>query len=413
MGQVLVQDTLPDLVIASTTTITMATTYLGKQTRISVGGQQYLYSSVITINFATTGINGLDTGAIAANSLYYIYSVQTSNTPGLVASLAAPTTGPTGFTAWKEVGRCRTFFGSATLATITNKLGGTSAVQSIATWQSFTPTGSWTTNTAYSGRYMREGSNLRIKYGIILSGVPGGTAQLGVNLPLGYSLDTASLFALQRTENIGVISAYQVASSGLGYTPLGWAEYDNSVAQSLKARFMIMNSSNIIGQWIDYTPTFNNVTITVQAASYRRLGSSIQVRIDISAATDATGVVQWNMVGGLTGITVGSIGSRQSLGNGYFAGATNNYIVDCDYSGSGTIAAFRLDAGVTLSQTDPAAEGGVDTNDRLSFTATFPVVEWSTITSVLNSTYPGPWGNLDFLEIESYVPILEYVGLYT
>jgi len=136
MGQVLVQDTLPDLVIASTTTITMATTYLGKQTRISVGGQQYLYSSVITINFATTGINGLDTGAIAANSLYYIYSVQTSNTPGLVASLAAPTTGPTGFTAWKEVGRCRTAQSAATLAAITNRLGGNSLKASLSEYTS-------------------------------------------------------------------------------------------------------------------------------------------------------------------------------------------------------------------------------------------------------------------------------------
>lgn len=139
MAQVLGPDNLPDLVIATTTTITMGTTYLGKETRITIGGQQYLYSSLITLNFAVTGINGLDTGAIALNSLYYIYSVQTSGVPGLVASLAAPGTGPTGFTAWKEVGRCRTLLTAATLATITNRLGGTSLNPSDAAWASFSP----------------------------------------------------------------------------------------------------------------------------------------------------------------------------------------------------------------------------------------------------------------------------------
>lgn len=128
MGQVLTADNLPDLAIASSTTVTMGTTYLGKNTRITIGGNQYLYSSLITLNFGTTGINGLDTGSIAANTLYYIYAVQSSGTPGLVASLAAPATGPAGFTAWKEVGRCRTLLTAATLATITNRIGGASSL---------------------------------------------------------------------------------------------------------------------------------------------------------------------------------------------------------------------------------------------------------------------------------------------
>jgi hypothetical protein len=200
MGQVLVQDTLPDLVIASTTTITMATTYLGKQTRISVGGQQYLYSSVITINFATTGINGLDTGAIAANSLYYIYSVQTSNTPGLVASLAAPTTGPTGFTAWKEVGRCRTVFGSATLAAITNKLGGTSQNSSVTQWVSYTPTGTWTANTTYTGKWSRVGESMDLEILVTCSGAPT-VASLKVDLPTGYNIDTTKLTSSSVDDN--------------------------------------------------------------------------------------------------------------------------------------------------------------------------------------------------------------------
>ena len=211
MGQVLVQDTLPDLVIASTTTITMATTYLGKQTRISVGGQQYLYSSVITINFATTGINGLDTGAIAANSLYYIYSVQTSNTPGLVASLAAPTTGPTGFTAWKEVARVRTLSTAATLAVITNKVGGTSAFQGTSDWQSWTPSlsGGAVRGTSVEKAYWRRvGSNMEIIYDYTQT--VAGTSGSGVyafGLPTGYTIDFAKLDATQALGSFYAVDA--------------------------------------------------------------------------------------------------------------------------------------------------------------------------------------------------------------
>jgi hypothetical protein len=196
MGQVLAPENLPDLVIASSTTITMGTTYLGKQTRLNIGGQQFLYSSAITINFATTGINGLDTGAIAANTLYYIYAVQSSNTPGLVASLAAPTTGPTGFTSWKEVARVRTFLGSAGLAAITNKTGGTSAYQSVNEWQSWTPTlstGVRGTNTE-KAFWQHSGPNICIVYDYVQT--VAGTSGSGIysfGLPNGYSYDSTKL----------------------------------------------------------------------------------------------------------------------------------------------------------------------------------------------------------------------------
>lgn len=163
MGQVLTADNLPDLVIASTTTITMATTYLGKSTRITIGGQQYKYSSLTTLNFGTTGFNGLDTGSIASNTLYYIYAVQSAGTPGLVASLAAPTVGPTGFAAWKEVGRCRTLATAATLAAIANRDGAVARNAAGTEWQSYTPTVSTGTWTNTRGYYRRVGSTKELK----------------------------------------------------------------------------------------------------------------------------------------------------------------------------------------------------------------------------------------------------------
>lgn len=56
------------------------------------------------------GINGLDTGTLAASTLYHVYAVadfQTANTTGVIASLAVPTIGPlmpAGYNLFRHIG---------------------------------------------------------------------------------------------------------------------------------------------------------------------------------------------------------------------------------------------------------------------------------------------------------------------
>lgn len=261
MGQVLVADNCPDLVIASTTTITMATTYLGKETRISVGGQQYLYSSVITINFATTGINGLDTGAIAANSLYYIYSVQSSNTPGLVASLAAPTTGPTGFTAWKEVARVRTLQTAATLAQIANRLGGTAFSNQTSDWISFNPTFNNVPTIVNQGSVYRR-SISSIEFMVDISATADATGTVEWNMTGGLTNITADTTKLSSRQNLGTgfmaastlnysiscnysgsvgIATFRLDNEGVinATVPVGDGGFDNNDRISFTARYAV------------------------------------------------------------------------------------------------------------------------------------------------------------------------------
>lgn len=89
---------IPVPVVASTTTITLAATSNGTATRVQAGGKLYILSTTLTMNSATTGLGGLDTGALAASTTYYLYFCANSiGTFGLVASTAAPATGPTGF----------------------------------------------------------------------------------------------------------------------------------------------------------------------------------------------------------------------------------------------------------------------------------------------------------------------------
>lgn len=109
-------ENLPPIVKASTTQITLASTYLGQPTVARIGGQFYRLSA-LTLNTGTSGIGGLDTGSIANNTLYYVYLVVNgSNVPGLVMSTSS--SAPTGFTRYKYIGKTKTFFGSTSLVDV-------------------------------------------------------------------------------------------------------------------------------------------------------------------------------------------------------------------------------------------------------------------------------------------------------
>lgn len=70
-------------------------------------------------------------------------------------------------------------------------------------WTSFTPTGSWTTNTTYTGKWKRDGSDLDCDILVTASGAPT-SANLTVNLPSGLAIDTT-----------------KIVSSSSGYMSLG------------------------------------------------------------------------------------------------------------------------------------------------------------------------------------------------
>jgi hypothetical protein len=62
----------------------------------------------------------------------------------------------------------------------------------VGEWQSYTPTGTWTTNTTYTGRYRRVGDSMDFEVKLVLAGAPNSTA-LYVNMPLGLTLDTTKI----------------------------------------------------------------------------------------------------------------------------------------------------------------------------------------------------------------------------
>jgi hypothetical protein len=105
-----------ELAVASTTTMTMA---LG-QARDSTNVNDIVLAAGVTINAATNGINGLDTGSLTTNKLYGVYVVGDSsgnNAAGAVVSLSntSPLM-PVGYDMFRLIGYVRTDGSSLFLA---------------------------------------------------------------------------------------------------------------------------------------------------------------------------------------------------------------------------------------------------------------------------------------------------------
>lgn len=90
-------------------------------------------NSVTVINFAVNGLNGLDTGSIAASTFYYVFAVADSsgkNVPGAIASLSASApTLPFGYDSIRLIGAAKTDGSSHLLAYYTSGSGSTKYFQ--------------------------------------------------------------------------------------------------------------------------------------------------------------------------------------------------------------------------------------------------------------------------------------------
>lgn len=83
----------------------------------------------------------------------------------------------------------------------------------VTDWQAFTPTGTWSTNTAYTGRYKRDGDTAIISILVSLTGAPNATTLGSITLPSGLTIDTSKL-----AKSGGVILGRVIGSSaGAGF----------------------------------------------------------------------------------------------------------------------------------------------------------------------------------------------------
>lgn len=99
----LTREERPGFKYASATTVTLSASDDNPATFV-LGGKLLAIVEDLTMDIATSGAGGLDTGSVAADTIYYLYAVNDSDEVSLVASVTDPNTGPTGFTNWSYLG---------------------------------------------------------------------------------------------------------------------------------------------------------------------------------------------------------------------------------------------------------------------------------------------------------------------
>lgn len=179
----------------------------------------------------------------------------------------------------------------------------------VTDWVSYTPTGSWTSNTTYSGKWRRVGDTMEGQIVVSLSGTPNATS-LTVNLPSGYSIDTNKISPSTENKNIGRTSIldsgtvnYQgyVGYAGTTQLLLGvWpnATYTSSVGinsttpiATLAAGDTIWATFSVpIAGWSSNTVMSSDAAVNVVAAravvaSPTTIATSINVKVPLVSAT--------------------------------------------------------------------------------------------------------------------------------
>ena len=110
----------------------------------------------------------------------------------------------------------------------------------------WTPTGSWTTNTTYTGEWGRVGDTMRGRVHLALSGAPT-NASLTINLPSGYTIDTTKL---SNTTGVTALGAGTAVAAG--------TDFVSTVAMNSTTSLLVSYEATISGtnpQAIQYSPT--------------------------------------------------------------------------------------------------------------------------------------------------------------
>ena len=117
----------------------------------------------------------------------------------------------------------------------------------VSDWTSYIPTGSWTSNTTYTGKYKRIGDSLKVQVQILMSGAPN-SVDLSVNLPSGLLIDAGSIISSNPLSNItlGLATLKDISSE----TYYGFIGYKDSGSVNVKYEYSGL-SNGVIGNGVD------------------------------------------------------------------------------------------------------------------------------------------------------------------
>jgi hypothetical protein len=69
-------------------------------------------------------------------------------------------------------------------------------------WVAYTPTGSFNTNTTYTGFWRRVGDSMQVRVHLAFTGAPNSATLSDIDIPTGYTIDTAKLLSTSQYKQI-------------------------------------------------------------------------------------------------------------------------------------------------------------------------------------------------------------------
>lgn len=113
----------------------------------------------------------------------------------------------------------------------------------VTDWVSYTPTGTWTTNTIYTGKWRRVGDSMEVSGRVNLFGSPTPIVSLTVNLPSGFSIDTNKLTTTANPKQLGLLSWFDVINAA---NQIGFVVYSSTTAVLLAGQRLSSASNHDI-----------------------------------------------------------------------------------------------------------------------------------------------------------------------
>lgn len=134
-------------------------------------------------------------------------------------------------------------------------------------WVSYTPTGSWTANTTYTGRKRRVGDTAEYEVSVAVSGTPT-SATLTISQPTGETIDSTKVADTSRGR-LGDITIFDADGAGSGRLD-GEVQYNNTTSVTLAA----IDESSASNHWLTHVTqtapiTFGNAGTDKIVISYR------------------------------------------------------------------------------------------------------------------------------------------------
>lgn len=126
-------------------------------------------------------------------------------------------------------------------------------------WNSFTPTGTWTTNATYTGWWKRCGPNIDLQYQITVStGAPTPSGALNVDLPSGLGLDTANIIkGAIFNVHFGDITFLDSSASAPNDAYRGFFSYITGTTDAIRMRYFLDGSTFEVYQNASATAPFS------------------------------------------------------------------------------------------------------------------------------------------------------------